>query len=404
MRYPSFIATLLSLSLTTLQGQDTIYLQNPSFEGDAPECGKMPAYWLNGTDERLKDGPYIAPGCDFGAIDPAQGERYLCLKTHTGGITEQVAQRLGQGSRLNRDSLYKMSLLLAYAPDMIERKPNGKKGRPFDEPASLRIWGTNYTSDHKELLANTPLIDHNEWKTYDLMLRPQENTYDELLFEAISATRTGGSTNGNVLIDHISPIVRVAKEPTTGMAGASIALTNPSFEDPPRCCTPPTGWSNCNHPEESPTDIQPGLFQVFTIAFDGKTYLGMVVRDNNTTEAIGQRLPEMLQKGQRYLLTAIMARSKMLLSFSRVTGQDANFGEAAVLRAWGGNSMCEKSELLAESPLVDNYDWHKFQLTLAPSRADYRYILLESYYKTPLVVPYNGNLLLDNLSLQVIEN
>ncbi|HND88928.1 MAG TPA: hypothetical protein PK971_11400, partial [Saprospiraceae bacterium] len=42
----------------------------------------------------------------------------------------------------------------------------------------------------------------------------------------------------------------------------SINLKNPSFEDKIKCCDPPIGWYNCGPSEESPTDVQPGMFQV----------------------------------------------------------------------------------------------------------------------------------------------
>jgi hypothetical protein len=75
-----------------------------------------------------------------------------------------------------------------------------------------------------------------------------------------------------------------------------IKLQNPSFEDIPRAgsgMTPPiTGWFDCgktNFQSETPPDIHPvetGAWGVSKDAYDGATYLGMVVRDNDSWETL----------------------------------------------------------------------------------------------------------------------
>ncbi|MBK8388863.1 MAG: hypothetical protein IPL23_06005 [Saprospiraceae bacterium] len=47
--------------------------------------------------------------------------------------------------------------------------------------------------------------------------------------------------------------------------------------------------------------------------------------------------------------------------------------------------------------LVDNNQWQQYDFTFKP-RSDYRYILVEAYYKVPVILPYNGHLLVDKLS------
>lgn len=48
--------------------------------------------------------------------------------------------------------------------------------------------------------------------------------------------------------------------------------------------------------------------------------------------------------------------------------------------------------------------WREYELFLEPQYNDYEYLILEAYYKTPVLLPYNGNLLVDNLSLHIVEN
>lgn len=402
MKVPA-ITIFLSLSLT-LQGQDTIRFRNPSFETDMPACGQMPAHWTNRTDEAVKDGPMIAPGCDFGAVASSHGERYMCLKTRKKLECDQIGQRLNDGTYLEIDSTYRMSLYLAYSENLSVAKQNGKS---FGRPALLRVWGVNYIGKDKELLYVTQPVNHTQWRKYDLILKPVNNDYDEIIFEAFYDPDQSFAYNGNVLIDNISGITKVPYKPkqVNGRPARLIPLGNPSFEDIPKCCTAPTDWHNCGPPEESPTDIQPGFFQVALPAQHGDTYLSMVVRDNNTVEAIGQRLPEPLRVGTQYLLRAHLARSEFFLSLSRTTGDEANYATPVMLRVWGGsNNPCNQKELLAQTPLVTTPVWREYELLLEPLNNDYEYLILEAYYKTPVMFSYNGNLLVDNLSLQLLEN
>ena len=186
-----------------------------------------------------------------------------------------------------------------------------------------------------------------------------------------------------------------------GWGQAVIPLVNPSFEDPPRASEVPSGWYDCGASGETPPDVQPGAFQVTTPPQHGNTFLGLVVRDNETWEAVGQELPQPLLKDSVYELRIFLARSALYLSTSKLTGQEANYATPVMLRVWGGSDDCDKSELLALSPLISHTDWKEYVLILSPLENDrYSYITLEAYYKTPVAFPYNGNLLLDNCSLK----
>jgi outer membrane protein OmpA-like peptidoglycan-associated protein len=177
-----------------------------------------------------------------------------------------------------------------------------------------------------------------------------------------------------------------------------ITLANPSFEDLPRHSHPPREWTDCGFPSESPPDIQPDLtFSVSKPAFHGNTYLGLVVRDNDTWESVGQRLSAPMVKGQCYKFSINLARSEMYLSQSRITNESANYNTPAKLRIYGGFSPCDKAYLLAESDLIINYRWLEFNFKLKPQAA-YTHILFEAFYQTPTLFPYNGNILLDNAS------
>ncbi|MBK8192450.1 MAG: hypothetical protein IPK76_04365 [Lewinellaceae bacterium] len=105
----------------------------------------------------------------------------------------------------------------------------------------------------------------------------------------------------------------------------TITLLNPSFEDVPKDSETPSGWYDCGKSGESPPDVQPGSFSVTKAPSHGNTYLGLVVRDNETWEGVAQRLSRPLEKDQCYEFTMDMCRAELYLSTSKVTGKDANY-------------------------------------------------------------------------------
>ncbi len=197
----------------------------------------------------------------------------------------------------------------------------------------------------------------------------------------------------NCLLVFMSTIILKAQESTE-----VIQLLNPSFEDMPRHSKAPRAWSDCGFKGESAPDIQPsGIFSVTKPAADGNTYLGLVVRDNDTWESVGQELSKSLEKGKCYSFSIALCRSELYVSISRLSDQTANYTTPAKLRIYGGNSYCEKKELLAESPMIANTRWQDYNFKLEPTK-NYSFLILEAYYKTPTLIPYNGNLLVDNFS------
>jgi outer membrane protein OmpA-like peptidoglycan-associated protein len=186
--------------------------------------------------------------------------------------------------------------------------------------------------------------------------------------------------------------------PFSLVAQQTIKLDNPSFEDFPQPAHTPANWYDCGFASETPPDVQPNpQFQVSKPAKDGKTYLGMVVRDNNTWEAVGQRLKIPLQKGQCYQFSLQLAKSELYVSKSKVTNKDVNYVTPAIVRIWGGNTYCSKDENLADSEPIENGQWKTYTFRLKP-KSDYNYIMIEAFYKMPTLFPYNGNILVDNAS------
>lgn len=187
--------------------------------------------------------------------------------------------------------------------------------------------------------------------------------------------------------------------------GEPIELSNPSFEDFPRPSNTPRGWYDCggiNFPLETPPDVHPSggekpSFGVSLDAADGDTYLGLVVRENDSHESVSQRLKRPLQPGKCYSFSISVATSKIYKSGIRDSDEERDFITPIKLRIRGGNGYCRTDIPLAETKLITNNDWKEFTFKFEPNRK-VTYIVLEAWYKKPTFNPPNGNILLDNAS------
>jgi gliding motility-associated-like protein len=165
---------------------------------------------------------------------------------------------------------------------------------------------------------------------------------------------------------------------------AQVKFTNPSFESSPVTGIAPTGWFAC-HSLSTP-DVQPGQFSVNTPASQGKTYVGLVCREDGTNEAIGQKLNFSLQAGYCYAFFLDLAYSD----------QYQGYNQTALLRIWGADGSCDKKELLWTSPAINHFNWKTYRAILSPA-ASYSNLVIEVYY-LPSKGSYRGNILIDNLS------
>ena len=183
-----------------------------------------------------------------------------------------------------------------------------------------------------------------------------------------------------------------------------IYLKNPSFEDAPKQGAPPQGWSTCGFDGETPPDVQPSgdirytFFEVTQRPYAGKTYLGMVTRDNDTWESVSTSLKEPLQKGVEYQFSLFLCRSDQYISNSRVDFKETNYISPVVLNIWSGNGICPSDQLLAQSPPIDHNDWREYRFTFVPN-GEWKAFRLEACFGSDNGGwPANGNILVDNCS------
>ena len=196
----------------------------------------------------------------------------------------------------------------------------------------------------------------------------------------------------------------------------TIQMINGSFEDVPRQgiidvfgrkSVMPSPWYDCgvfNFPDQTPPDIHPNnYFKVNKTASDGGTYLGMVARDDDTQESISQRLSGALEAGKCYSFSVDLCRSETYISPNpnpedRLDDKKFKYyTKPIVLRIYGGSGICYPAVSLAESKPVKNTDWQRYDFEFTPQQ-NIRYITFEAFYKTPTLMAYNGNILIDNMS------
>lgn len=151
---------------------------------------------------------------------------------------------------------------------------------------------------------------------------------------------------------------------------------------------------------ESPPDIHPvknGLFKVNTSPQEGSSYVGLVAREDGTTESLGQSLTNSIKKGQCYQLSIWLSKSDHLTAIQRRTRKMVDFNKPMVLKVWGGVSPCGKKSLLAVSPPIDHPDWQEYVFRFQ-SDESLNWVSFEASYSHSNMEAYNGHLLLDNAS------
>ena len=165
----------------------------------------------------------------------------------------------------------------------------------------------------------------------------------------------------------------------------SIKLQNPSFEGISHEASTPPKWVPCGY--LSTPDILPGVWGVTMAANDGKTYVGITTREDNTFEALGQTLSEPMRAGQCYTFVMSLARSETYAGYNRPIR----------VRIWGGRANGDKAQLLAVSPAIASATWKRNTFYFFPKK-EVHFITIEAFYTEGYTAPYRGNILLDNCS------
>ncbi len=181
-----FISTILCFSIPGF-GQN-IELSNSSFEGE-PRDATVPQGWMVCQEGSTPD---ILPGYWGVYGDPSDGDTYVGLITRGNNTWENIGQRLSE--TLEKGTCYSWSLDLAHSDTY-----SGYNG-----PLKLRIWISKSKCQRDQMIYESPLIEHLDWKSYQIKFTPKED-YRYILIEPFHSEKTF-SYEGNILIDRLRPI------------------------------------------------------------------------------------------------------------------------------------------------------------------------------------------------------
>jgi len=164
----AIISVFLVMSAMISIAQITVI--NPGFE-DTPSDATVPQGW---SACAWLTTPDILPGYWGVYNEPDEGDTYAGIITRENGTFESFGQRAGYG-----------------------------------RPIKLRVWLSNELCGESQLIFTSPLIDHEEWKTYTIPFTPTKKG-QYIMFEAYIKD---GKFNhkGNVLMDNMSSIIACLK-------------------------------------------------------------------------------------------------------------------------------------------------------------------------------------------------
>ncbi len=396
MQYIIFVG-MFFLTSTYLSAQDTlpfITIKNPSFEDKAKrwsDCGEV--------SETPYDVHESGKG-NYGVTEKAKDGRFFVgFVARDNGTTEGMGQRLSQS--LIHDKNYSFSAYLRRTKWL--RSVSRKTGQivNYNKPVVLAIYGGNEPCKREELLAKTGLVDWVNWKKYEFVFSPSKD-YKYLIFKILYGSTDAAPYNGALLLDKVSNIkmisnsniveeMQVAEESNneylTQEDSTGYYISDKSFEY--------QNWANCDK-DNILVDKWSSWKEPFgrkyaempTRPYDGKFFLGLIVKWNRKTASVTQIMQRTLKKGKTYRFSAFLQRPKVYIH------DGSNYIRKVKLGIFGGTS-CDSMDLLALSPIVSNKDWQEYTFYITPKKDCYFIRLKAMHVKGKR---YNGGLLIDHLS------
>jgi hypothetical protein len=194
---------LVCLTAVNLSAQDTIFLNNPSFE-DTPRHSKVPQGWIN-CGFKNESPPDVGPTYFFRAkTQPSHGQTHLMMVTRDNGTWERIGNLLS--SPLQAGRCYAFSMDLASSPVYLSVSRVTAKGINFNLPIRLRLWGATSDGLLQELLAVSEPVDHESWQNYRFQLCPLA-THPLLVLEAMYSADAVQPYGGNIMLDNCSALI-----------------------------------------------------------------------------------------------------------------------------------------------------------------------------------------------------
>ena len=179
---------LLPIFLSSTTQAQVIYWQNPSFEGE-PKDATVPIGWLPCEEGTTPD---ILPGYWGIYQEAAEGDTFVGLITRQDGTWESITQRLS--ATIPSGDCYTFNLDLA----------KGSTYSGYNLPLKLRVWGSTSRCTKDQLLFESQLINHTDWRK-NLIEFTAEQPIRYIILEAFHS-ESRFSYQGNILLDNLSPL------------------------------------------------------------------------------------------------------------------------------------------------------------------------------------------------------
>ncbi len=280
-----------------LTGQESIRLQNPSFE-DMPRKGVPGMPSIKGWHDcglskfPTESPPDIHPVMNNAwdvALQSYDGNTYLGMVTRANDTYESLSQALS--SPIQAGVCYSFTAFLAqsnqYKSATSRTQQLGTNElENFVRPAVFMMWGGNYFCEKAELLGESPPVTNSEWMQYKFVLQPQ-HSYKYITIEAFYKTPILEAYNGHVLVDALSDIVPIECPlfPQDLVAEVSVPpskveITSASGSSSSTINKKPTTGGNSGTIKSGTVSSGPKTFTpvLLTELIPGKVYVGQKIR------------------------------------------------------------------------------------------------------------------------------
>ncbi len=213
------VLLVLASIYTEINGQteDPIPLRNPSFEDFAragSSTSRPPRGWYD-CGKPGETAPDIhGSDTDFFQVKvkASHGNTFLGMVARDNETWEGICQRLPRP--LEAGKAYTFGIDLARGATYISPGRTTGVETNYTKPIKIRIWGGNSYCEGAELLDESALIKHSEWRQYQFRFEPKRN-HKYLLLEVFWQTPALVPSNGNVLVDNATPIYVVPVDKPT---------------------------------------------------------------------------------------------------------------------------------------------------------------------------------------------
>jgi hypothetical protein len=200
MRTYFFVLFIALFSEIFAQPENLLF--NGSFEADGvPSTSMVPLGWYNGSIAGQSPTDLHGNNTDFFKVNrqAADGELFVGMVTRSNGTWESLGQLLPIA--MQKDSTYTFSLYLSMSPDFSSITQKRGRREHFAHSVILRVWGKSERMAGKFLLAETPSVDHFDWKKYEMTFVTTHD-FKAIILEVYYKNDLLEPYNGNILVDN----------------------------------------------------------------------------------------------------------------------------------------------------------------------------------------------------------